>query len=94
MKLNVNLFTNLLEILSKYNYLFIFQCYEKKIIIQEPLSFQANVLNNQIWYRSDPSELESALVTEVEAMRLARSAEVAEMEEIMAELKPLIGEVA
>lgn len=32
--------------------------YEKKIIIQEPLSFQANVLKNQIWYRSDPSELE------------------------------------
>ncbi len=32
--------------------------YEKKIVIQEPLSFQANVLKNQIWYRGDPSELE------------------------------------
>lgn len=32
--------------------------YEKKIIIQEPLIFRANVLKNQIWYRSDPSELE------------------------------------
>lgn len=42
----------------------------------------------------DPSELDAALATELEAMRLARSAEIAEMEEIMAELKPLIGEVA
>lgn len=32
--------------------------YEKKIVIREPLSFQANVLKNQIWYRGDPSELE------------------------------------
>lgn len=32
--------------------------YEKKIVIQEPLSFQANVLKNQIWYRGDPSEME------------------------------------
>ena len=30
---------------------------ERQIVIQEPLSFQANVLKNQIWYRGDPSEL-------------------------------------
>lgn len=31
---------------------------ETSITIQEPLSFQANVLKNQIWYRGDPSELQ------------------------------------
>lgn len=31
---------------------------ESSITIQEPLSFQANVLKNQIWYRGDPSELQ------------------------------------
>lgn len=30
---------------------------EHSITIREPLSFQANVLKNQIWYRGDPSEL-------------------------------------
>ncbi len=30
---------------------------EKRITIKEPLSFRANVLKNQIWYRGDPSEL-------------------------------------
>ncbi|MCO7122038.1 capsid protein [Ihubacter massiliensis] len=31
---------------------------ERKIVIKEPLSFQGNVLKNQIWYRGDPAELE------------------------------------
>ncbi|MBS0563471.1 MAG: hypothetical protein JSR87_02995 [Proteobacteria bacterium] len=43
---------------------------------------------------SDPALLDEALRVELEAMRVARAAEMAEMEEIMAELKPLIGEVA
>ena len=30
---------------------------EKRITIREPLTFRANVLKNQIWYRGDPSEL-------------------------------------
>lgn len=30
---------------------------EKRITIREPLSFRANVLKNQIWYRGDPEEL-------------------------------------
>ena len=41
-----------------------------------------------------PELLNTSLMTEIEAMRAARSAEMAEMEEILAELKPLIGEVA
>lgn len=31
---------------------------ERNIVIQEPLSFQGNVLKNKIWYRGDPAELE------------------------------------
>jgi hypothetical protein len=31
---------------------------DRKIVIKEPLSFQSNVLKNQIWYRGDPSEIE------------------------------------
>ncbi len=31
---------------------------DRKITIKEPLSFQGNVLKNQIWYRGDPSEIE------------------------------------
>ena len=30
---------------------------EKRIVIDEPLSFRATVLKNQIWYRGDPAEL-------------------------------------
>lgn len=30
---------------------------ERRITIEEPLSFRANVLRNQLWYRGDPSEL-------------------------------------
>ena len=30
---------------------------ERRITITEPLTFRANVLRNQIWYRGDPSEL-------------------------------------
>ena len=30
---------------------------ERRIVIREPLTFRANVLKNQIWYRGDPSEL-------------------------------------
>lgn len=43
---------------------------------------------------TDPELLNKVLMTEVDALRAARSAEMAEMEEILAELKPLIGEVA
>lgn len=43
---------------------------------------------------SDPSTLNSALMSEVEALRASRKAEMAEVEEILAELKPLVGEVA
>jgi len=31
---------------------------QASIIIQEPLSFEANVLRNRLWYRGDPSELD------------------------------------
>ena len=31
---------------------------ERRIVIQEPLTFRANVLRNQVWYRGDPAELE------------------------------------
>lgn len=34
------------------------QANDRKITITEPLSFQGNVLKNQIWYRGDPVELE------------------------------------
>lgn len=30
---------------------------ERRITIEEPLTFRANVLRNKIWYRGDPSEL-------------------------------------
>lgn len=43
---------------------------------------------------SDPETLNLALLSEVEAMRASRKAEMAEVEEILAELKPLVGEVA
>lgn len=43
---------------------------------------------------ADPHLLNQSLATELEALRAARAAEMAEMEEILAELKPLIGEVA
>ncbi len=43
---------------------------------------------------TEPELLNRALMTELAALRTARAAEMAEMEEIMAELKPLIGEVA
>jgi len=32
--------------------------FEKEIIIKEPLSFQGNVMKNQIFYRGEPSEIE------------------------------------
>src|SRR5690606_37896118 len=31
---------------------------QQSIIIQEPLSFESNVLRNRLWYRGDPSELD------------------------------------
>ncbi|MGB5871017.1 MAG: hypothetical protein WBH04_12520 [Albidovulum sp.] len=43
---------------------------------------------------ASPELLNQSLLTEIEAMRASRAAEMAEMEEVMAELKPLIGEVA
>lgn len=42
----------------------------------------------------DTETLNQSMETELTALRVARSAEMAEMEEIMAELRPLIGEVA
>ncbi|MFM2357231.1 MAG: hypothetical protein RLZZ528_2967 [Pseudomonadota bacterium] len=41
-----------------------------------------------------PHLINKAMLSELEALRAARAAEVAEMEEILGELKPLIGEVA
>ncbi len=43
---------------------------------------------------ADPAMLNEVLATELDALRAARRAEMAEMEDILAELKPLIGEVA
>lgn len=43
---------------------------------------------------AEPDLINRAMLTEIEAMRAARAAEVAEMNGILAELKPLIGEVA
>lgn len=43
---------------------------------------------------ADPALLNAAMVTELEALRAARRAEMAEIEDILSELKPLIGEVA
>ena len=43
---------------------------------------------------TEPALLNQSFMTEIEALRAARSAEMAEIEEILAELKPLIGEVA
>ena len=42
----------------------------------------------------DAETLNQSMETELAALRVARSAEMAEVEEIMAELRPLIGEVA
>ena len=46
---------------------------ERRIVIQEPLTFRANVLRNQVWYRGDPSELEQffkqAAASDVERAR-------------------------
>lgn len=43
---------------------------------------------------SEPHLINKAMMSELEALRAARAAEVAEMDEILSELKPLIGEVA
>ncbi len=43
---------------------------------------------------ADPALLNAVMATELEALRAARHAEMAEMADILAELKPLIGEVA
>ncbi|WP_413870089.1 hypothetical protein [Albidovulum sp.] len=43
---------------------------------------------------AEPELINRSMTSELEAMRAARSAEIAEMNEILAELKPLIGEVA
>ncbi|MFZ5709109.1 MAG: hypothetical protein ACOY4T_05395 [Pseudomonadota bacterium] len=42
----------------------------------------------------DAGSVNRALAAELEALRAARAAEIAEMDEILSELKPLIGEVA
>ncbi|MEZ5770130.1 MAG: hypothetical protein R3D46_04020 [Defluviimonas denitrificans] len=43
---------------------------------------------------ADPELLNAAILTELQALRAARAADVAEMDDILSELKPLIGEVA
>lgn len=43
---------------------------------------------------ADPNLINHAMLAELEALRAARAAEVAEMDDILAELKPLIEEVA
>ena len=43
---------------------------------------------------SEPDLINRSMLTELEALRAAREAEVIEMNEILSELKPLIGEVA
>lgn len=43
---------------------------------------------------AEPHLINRSMMTELEALRIARAAEMAEMEEILSELKPLIGEVA
>ncbi|OYX41800.1 MAG: hypothetical protein B7Z02_14435 [Rhodobacterales bacterium 32-67-9] len=43
---------------------------------------------------AEPHLINRSMMTELEALRVARAAEMAEMEEILSELKPLIGEVA
>ncbi len=43
---------------------------------------------------ADPGLIDRAMRTELAALRAARQAEIAEMDGILAELKPLIGEVA
>ncbi|MEZ5779363.1 MAG: hypothetical protein R3E44_13465 [Paracoccaceae bacterium] len=43
---------------------------------------------------TEPHLINRSMMTELEALRAERSAEVAEMDEILSELKPLIGEVA
>jgi septal ring factor EnvC (AmiA/AmiB activator) len=43
---------------------------------------------------TEPHLLNRAMMTEIDALRAARAADVAEMDEILSELKPLIGEVA
>lgn len=43
---------------------------------------------------TNPDLLNQSLLTELAALRIARTGEMAEMEDILAELKPLIGEVA
>lgn len=42
----------------------------------------------------DADLINHAMMTELDAMRAARAADVAEMDDILSELKPLIGEVA
>ncbi|MEI2804971.1 hypothetical protein [Albidovulum sp.] len=43
---------------------------------------------------AEPDLINRSMISELETMRAARAAEIAEMNEILAELKPLIGEVA
>ncbi|MGB3179718.1 MAG: hypothetical protein WBC68_09510 [Albidovulum sp.] len=43
---------------------------------------------------TEPDLINRSMLTELEALRAARAAEMAEMEDILSELKPLIGEVA
>lgn len=43
---------------------------------------------------TEPHLINRSMMTELEALRVARATEVAEIDEILSELKPLIGEVA
>lgn len=67
---------------------------ESSITIQEPLSFQANVLKNQIWYRGDPSELQqffhAATVDNVSKTRFWAASACSEIRKIHAGLPKMV----
>lgn len=67
---------------------------ENSITIQEPLSFQANVLKNQIWYRGDPSELQqffhAATVDNVTATRFWSASEGSKIRKIHSGLPKMV----
>jgi ribosome recycling factor len=43
--------------------------------------------------QGDPQLLDKAMLAELDALRATRQSEIAEMDEILAELKPLVSEV-
>ena len=67
---------------------------ENSITIKEPLSFQANVLKNLIWYRGDPSELQqffhSAVVDNVTKTRFWSASAGSEIRKIHSGLPKMV----